>query len=641
MSRAGAGHDPGHEPGMKRLISRVAGYSRRRKQRIQIVLDALAMPLIIQLSYSLRLDVWQMGVIRSPAVYGASLVLALALLWRTGIYKAVVRAFDESFLRSLIVAVVGYAVLLLLLGETGLLGFLPRSVPFISGFLLFLYVWGSRALVRRLITRHVLGRRRGPAVLIYGAGSAGRQVLALLASSGQFCPVGFLDDAKQLRGSVVAGLPVHDGRDAERIIRRNEVAEVLLAMPSASRATRKQIIQRLEPLGVHVRSLPPLDALLTGKAGLGDIQEVDIADLLGRDPVAPRTDLFRRDIAGLSVMVTGAGGSIGAELCRQILRAGPSRLVLLEQSEYALYAIDQELRAAFPGVEIVPALGSVLERERLERLMRRQQVVTAYHAAAYKHVPLVEANPFEGVCNNTLGTHAAACAAVAAGVKTFVLISTDKAVRPTNVMGASKRLAELSLQALAQAQSGTRFCMVRFGNVLGSSGSVVPLFRRQIAAGGPLTVTHTDVTRYFMTIPEAAQLVIQAGAMGLGGDVFVLDMGEPVRIIDLARQMLRLSGLSERTPEHPEGDIEIVVTGLRPGEKLYEELLIASSAVELTEHPRILKAFERTLPLALYETLLEALVLLAERRDSAGLKALLAEQVEGYVADLKTEDVSA
>ena len=626
---------------MKSLIKPLAQLSRRRKQLVQICLDALAVPLLVQMSYSLRLDVWQMTVRQDTGVYVASMLLALGALWFSGIYKTVVRAFDEHFLKSLVQAVAAYAALLLLVGATGQVGFLPRSVPFISGFLLFLYVWGSRSLIRYLIRRHVLGHRPVHRVLIYGAGNSGQQVLAVLVASGQFQPVGFLDDARQLRNTVLAGLRVYPGKHAEQVIRRLDVTDVLLAMPAVSRAARKQIIQRLEPLGVHVRSLPPLDALMAGKVGLGDIQEVDIADLLGRDPVAPRTDLFRRDIAGLSVMVTGAGGSIGAELCRQILRAGPSRLVLLEQSEYALYVIDQELRAAFPGIEIVPALGSVLERERLERLMRRQQVATVYHAAAYKHVPLVEANPFEGVRNNSQGTHAAASAAVAAGVRTFVLISTDKAVRPTNVMGASKRLAELSLQALAQAQSGTRFCMVRFGNVLGSSGSVVPLFRRQIASGGPLTVTHAEVTRYFMTIPEAAQLVIQAGAMGRGGDVFVLDMGEPVRIIDLARQMLHLSGLSERTPERSDGDIEIVVTGLRPGEKLYEELLIASSAVEPTEHPRILKAFERAMPLALYETLLEELALLAERRDAAGLKALLSEHVEGYVADMQAEDVSA
>lgn len=626
---------------MKSLIEPLALLSRRRKQLVQILLDALAVPLLVQISYSLRLDVWQMTVRQDTGIYVASVVLALGALWFSGIYKTVVRAFDEHFLKSLVQAVAAYASLLLLLGATGWVDFLPRSVPFISGFLLFLYVWGSRSLIRYLIRRHVLGHRPVHRVLIYGAGNSGQQVLAVLVASGHFQPVGFLDDARQLRNTVLAGLRVYPGKHAEQVIRRLDVTDILLAMPSVSRAARKQIIQRLEPLGVHVRSLPPLDALMAGKVGLGDIQEVDIADLLGRDPVAPRTDLFRRDIAGLSVMVTGAGGSIGSELCRQILRAGPARLVLLEQSEYALYVIDQELRAAFPGIEIVPALGSVLERERLERLMRRQQVATVYHAAAYKHVPLVEANPFEGIRNNSQGTHAAACAAVAAGVRTFVLISTDKAVRPTNVMGASKRLAELSLQALAQAQSGTRFCMVRFGNVLGSSGSVVPLFRRQIAAGGPLTVTHAEVTRYFMTIPEAAQLVIQAGAMGQGGDVFVLDMGEPVRIIDLARQMLHLSGLSERTSEHPDGDIEIVVTGLRPGEKLYEELLIASSAVETTDHPRILKAFERAMPLALYEALLEELTQLAGRRDAAGLKALLARHVEGYVADLQAEDVSA
>ncbi len=626
---------------MRVLIRRLAVRSRRQKQVILLLVDALAMPLIVQLSYALRLDFLQINTRQDTGVYVGSLMLALSLFGLMGIYKTVVRAFDEHFLKSLISAVVAYALLLSLLGATDLLGFLPRSVPFISAFLLFLYVWGSRALIRYIIRHHVLGQRPARKVLIYGAGHSGQQVLAALVSSGQLQPVGFLDDARQLSGAVLAGLQIFPGKRAERVIRRLGVTEVLLAMPSASRATRKQIIQRLEPLGIHVRSLPPLDALMSGKVGLADIQEVDIADLLGRDPVAPRLDLFRRDIAELAVMVTGAGGSIGSELCRQILQAGPARLVLLEQSEYALYAIDQELRAAFPHAEIISALGSVLEQARLERLMHRQQISTVYHAAAYKHVPLVEANPFEGVRNNSAGTYAAAAAAVAAGVKTFVLISTDKAVRPTNVMGASKRLAELSLQAFARAQSSTRFCMVRFGNVLGSSGSVVPLFRRQIAVGGPLTVTHADVTRYFMTIPEAAQLVIQAGAMGQGGDVFVLDMGEPVRIIDLARQMIHLSGLAERTAEHPDGDIDIIVTGLRPGEKLYEELLIASSAVERTDHPRILKAFEASLPLSGVMALLDEIEVLAERRDALALRVLLQRYVEGYVPDRAGEDLSA
>ena len=624
----------------RRLFWGLQGLPRPLKQYLLAGMDAVAVPFTVQLAFSLRVENWGLRLVHDRSIFVAAIVLAIGVLAALGTYRVVVRAFDEHFLRRAIMAVALYVLLFSALGLLHVFSYLPRSVPLISGFLLFLYLWLTRTLIRAVILRGLgIGPSSGRPLLVYGAGSTGRHFVAATLGAGGYRPVGFLDDAAQLAGTLVAGLKVHPGADAERIIRSFGVKDILLAMPQASRAQRKQIIERLTPLGVHVHSLPPLEQLLSGRISQDDIQEVDIADLLGRDPVAPRMDLFHRDIAGLSVMVTGAGGSIGAELCRQILRAGPARLVLLEQSEYALYAIDQELRAAFPGVEIVPALGSVLERERLERLMRRQQVATVYHAAAYKHVPLVEANPFEGVRNNTLGTHAAACAAVAAGVRTFVLISTDKAVRPTNVMGASKRLAELSLQALAQAQSGTRFCMVRFGNVLGSSGSVVPLFRRQIAAGGPLTVTHAEVTRYFMTIPEAAQLVIQAGAMGQGGDVFVLDMGEPVRIVDLARQMLRLSGLTERSADNPEGDIEIVVTGLRPGEKLYEELLISSSIVESTEHPRILKAFERSLTNSRFEMLLEQLALVLEQRDAASLKRLLADCVEGYRSENKINDI--
>ena len=600
------------------------------------------MPFTVQLAFSLRVENWGLRLVQDRSIFAAATLLAIVVLGVLGTYKVVVRAFDEHFLRRTIVAVSIYVLLFSALGQMSVFSYLPRSVPPISGFILFLYLWLTRTVIRAVILRGLgIGPSAGRPLLVYGAGPTGRHFVAATMGAGSYRPVGFLDDAAQLTGTLVAGLKVHSGADAARVIKTFDVKDILLAMSEAPRSQRKAIIDRLTPLGVHVHSLPPLEQLMGGKISQDDIQEVDIADLLGRDPVAPQLDLFRRDIADLAVMVTGAGGSIGSELCRQLLQAGPSRLLLLEQSEYALYVIDQELRVAFPHVEIVSALGSVLEQARLERLMRRHQISTVYHAAAYKHVPLVEANPFEGVRNNAVGTYAAAAAAVAAGVKTFVLISTDKAVRPTNVMGASKRLAELSLQAFACTQSSTRFCMVRFGNVLGSSGSVVPLFRRQIATGGPLTVTHADVTRYFMTIPEAAQLVIQAGAMGHGGDVFVLDMGEPVRIINLARQMIHLSGLVERTAEHPEGDIDIVVTGLRPGEKLYEELLIASSIVEPTDHPRILKAFEASLPMSDIMGVLSEIEALAERRDASALRVLLQRYVEGYVSDQAGEDVSA
>ena len=463
---------------------------------------------------------------------------------------------------------------------------------------------------------------------------AGRQTFAALRAAPEYFVVGFFDDDASLVGTTVQGLRVHAGKDFARINQTLEVNEVLIALPSASRTRRREVIERLEPLKIRVRSLPGFTQLVNGQVSISDINEVDVADLLGRDAVPPSPELMAKDVTGKRVMVTGAGGSIGSELCRQLITAKPSLLILWELTEYALYHIEQELKGIADGVQIVPILGSVLHQERMTNVLRHYQIETVYHAAAYKHVPLVEWNPFEGIVNNSVGTLRSAKSAMAAGVETFVLISTDKAVRPTNVMGASKRLAELSLQALAALPNvKTRFCMVRFGNVLGSSGSVVPLFREQIAKGGPVTVTHPDVTRYFMTIPEASQLVIQAGAMGKGGDVFVLDMGEPVRIVDLARKMINLSGMSSRDGDG-DGDIEIRYSGLRPGEKLYEELLIGSNVVTGTEHPRIMRAVEALLPMPVLEQLLDDIHQAAQEYDVVRLKELLAQYVEGYVPDM-------
>jgi len=629
---------------MKSTLLLLQAMPRRLKQAVLLAGDLAMIPLLLFLALCLRLDGFSRALHFSASLYLiAALVGGLALLV-SGVYRTVVRAFDEHFLNSLVIAVCTYALAMYVMTSVGMID-MPRSTTVVSGFFMFLWVWASRGLIRRVLLRALnLPQKRKP-MLIYGAGRAGRQFLAVALQSPEYRPVAFLDDSRELAGTMVSGLPVFDGKRAAELVGRYDIKDIIIALPSASRARRREVIEALEPLGVHVRALPGLDRLMSGQVSMGDVQEVDIADLLGRDAVSPNASLFARNIQGFSVMVSGAGGSIGSELCRQILNAGPRRLVLLELNEFALYAIDRELRAAWPGVEIVPVLGSVMDQVRLERLMRRQGVNTVYHAAAYKHVPLVEANPFEGVRNNAIGTYRAACAARAAGVSTFVLISTDKAVRPTNVMGASKRLSELALQALAQtppAPGGvaTRFCMVRFGNVLGSSGSVVPLFRRQIAKGGPITVTHAEVTRYFMTIPEAAQLVIQAGAMGKGGDVFVLDMGEPVRIMDLARKMIHLSGLCERSESNPNGDIEIAVTGLRPGEKLYEELLIGDHNIEGTDHPRILRAFERSLTQAELDEVFVEVERLAVIRDTLGLKRLLLEHVEGYVPDYTAEDVS-
>lgn len=618
---------------MKASLLRLFGMSRRSKQAILVLADLLALPVLFVFALIVRYDTLYPpilpGVPFGPLVVGA---LCVSVLAACGVYRAVVRAFDEKLLQDLLLSV-GAVIILLSLGiALGLLP-MPRSTPLTFGFFMFLWVWATRSVIRRLIRFLVQLQAPVTRVAIYGAGAAGRQLLAALRASHEYFPVAFFDDGPGMPGSTVLGLRVYAGRDFARVHGPLGVDEVLLAMPSASRSRRREIIDTLEPFRVRVRTLPGLTKVVGGEVSISDIREVDITDLLGRDPVPPSPELMARDITGKHVMVTGAGGSIGSELCRQIIAAKPASLVLWELSEYALYAIEQELRRMAGDIPLIAVLGSVLHQDRMTQIMRHYRIDTVYHAAAYKHVPLVEWNPFEGIMNNSVGTFRAAKAAVAAGVSTFVLISTDKAVRPTNVMGASKRLAELALQALAaEPDINTRFCMVRFGNVLGSSGSVVPLFRQQIASGGPVTVTHPDVTRYFMTIPEAAQLVIQAGAMGEGGDVFVLDMGESVKIVDLARKMIRLSGMEVREPASPDGDIEIVFTGLRPGEKLYEELLIGSN-VTGTAHPRIMRAMESRLPLQEVEQLFAQMREAARYHDIDGLRDMLLRVVEGYRPD--------
>lgn len=463
---------------------------------------------------------------------------------------------------------------------------------------------------------------------------AGAQTAAALAMSGQHMLLAFADDDPAKKGRSINGVQVHEGTDVPDLVGKLGVTDILLALPSVSRERRNRIIENLRHLPVHIRTLPGMADLTSGRVTVQDFRELDIEDLLGRDPVPPDAVLLARDLTHKSVLVTGAGGSIGSELCRQILRQQPSRLLLLDHSEYALYSIHQELeqQCRMEGlvVDLLPMLGSVNHEPRLREICESHRPHTIYHAAAYKHVPMVEANPAEGVRNNVLGTLNMARVARNCGVVRFVLVSTDKAVRPTNIMGASKRMAELVLQAMAaDADSGTCFSMVRFGNVLGSSGSVVPLFRRQIEAGGPLTVTHAEVTRYFMTIPEAAQLVLQAGAMATGGEVFVLDMGEPVRILDLAHRMVELSGLSVRDAAHPHGDIEIAITGLRPGEKLYEELLIGENPVS-TSHPRIMKAHESCLTWLELLPQLQRLQGAAEAGDEVGIRAVFKDCVHGF-----------
>jgi FlaA1/EpsC-like NDP-sugar epimerase len=448
-----------------------------------------------------------------------------------------------------------------------------------------------------------------------------------------FEPVAFVDDRAALRGSQINGLSVYSPDDLPQLVVTRQIERVLLAMPSASHRRRREVLAGLEPLSVHVQSLPDLADIISGKARIDELREVDVCDLLGRDPVPPNPHLFASCISRKSVMVTGAGGSIGSELCRQILRVAPTRLVLFEMSELALYNIERELQEIAAreqaDVEIVPLLGNANDRERVREVLITYAVQTVYHAAAYKHVPIVEHNVIRGIHNNVICTWNAAQAALETGVETFVLISTDKAVNPTNVMGATKRLAELVLQGLQERTTSTRFCMVRFGNVLGSSGSVVPLFQEQIRRGGPVTVTHPQVIRYFMTIPEAAQLVIQAGSMAKGGDVFVLDMGRPVRIDDLARRMINLMGLSVRDPSNPEGDIEITYTGLRSAEKLFEELLIGNNITK-TDHPMIMRAMEHSIPWSRMQQLLESLNAALQSSDCGRALAFLRESVAEY-----------
>ncbi|MBY8061200.1 polysaccharide biosynthesis protein [Vibrio fluvialis] len=540
-----------------------------------------------------------------PYLLSTVIVVTILCFTRLGLYRAILRYLT---FHALAVVSVGT---LISTASVAIAAFyfnapVPRSLPIIYGTFLCLLCGGSRLIVRVLVSG-INGKGR-KVVLIYGAGSAGRQLAIALRNSENYKVAGFIDNDKTLENTVIMGMQVHDISRAAYLVEKHGVKQVLLAVPSASRARRKKILESLMELSAEVLTVPDMKDIVEGKASIDQLKDVAIEDLLGRDPVTPQQSLMEANILGKVVMVTGAGGSIGSELCRQIVRHKPTALVLFELSEFGLYQIDRELNQLIQdeglSVEVIPLLGSVQRINRLMVTMKSFNVQTVYHAAAYKHVPLVEYNVVEGVRNNVFGTYYTAQAAIEAGVESFVLISTDKAVRPTNVMGTTKRMAELGLQALAEQEKskskGTRFCMVRFGNVLGSSGSVVPLFKRQIEAGGPITVTHPDIIRYFMTIPEAAQLVIQAGAMGKGGDVFVLDMGDPVRITDLAVNLIQLSGLEVKDEQHPYGDIAIEFTGLRPGEKLYEELLIGDN-VEETAHERIMTAKERYLTLVEFE----------------------------------------
>ena len=647
-----------------KLRARLVKLPRRYKRLLQVATDVLLVWGALWLAFVVRLgDAKSIDPLGGHAwLFAVAPVIAIPLFIRFGMYRAVMRYFGNDALLSIAKAVSLSALILALAvyWRQAPQALIPRSMVFNYWWLSLMLIGGLRLLMRQYFMGdwYVVGRNLPfigandglPRVAIYGAGAAGNQLAGALRQGRAMRPVAFIDDDGTIANRVIAGLKVYKPKHLQQMLDETGATEILLAIPSASRGRRREILGTLEPFPLHVRSVPGFMDLASGRVTVEDIQEVDIADLLGRDAVAPRAELFERCIRGNVVMVTGAGGSIGSELCRQILTSKPVTLILFEHSEFNLYSIQQELerwiKREARDVLLVPILGSVRNADRLLNVLRTWKVDTIYHAAAYKHVPMVEHNVAEGVLNNVLGTLLTAQAAIQAGVQHFVLISTDKAVRPTNVMGSTKRLAEMVLQALSREPAPqlfggldgvpqvnhTRFTMVRFGNVLGSSGSVIPLFREQIKRGGPVTVTHPKITRYFMTIPEAAQLVIQAGSMGQGGDVFVLDMGEPVRIAELAKKMITLSGLSVRSEKSPHGDIAIEYSGLRPGEKLYEELLIGDN-VTPTEHPMIMRANEDHLSWDEFRLALEELLGAVEADDFQRVRQILRSTVDGYAPE--------
>jgi len=610
---------------------------RRAKQLCALLSDMLVLPAACWMALVLHtgdvfgvLDTYWLQCLLVP-------VVSVPIMIKLGLYRAVIRYMGHMALWVSFKAVV-FSVLAWWLGLRLLHLPMPAEVFVIYAFIAVTLIVGSRLYVRWLIRRFAAGEGRAKKpeiVVLYGAGRAGVQVATGLVPSPDLQVVAFIDDDPHKQGTEIIGLRVHLPDSLPLLMQRYGVDTVLLAISGLSRAERRRLVERMSHYPVTVKVVPGVSELASGDISIADIREVDVIDLLGRDAVEPVPSLMAACIRDKTVMVTGAGGSIGSELCRQIVQQKPARLVLFELSEFALYSIEAELKQLLSehgcNVELIPILGSVTDQAHLLRVMQRFDISTVYHAAAYKHVPMVEYNMAAGIRNNILGTWRTAAAAIEAGVERFVLVSTDKAVRPTNVMGASKRVAELVLQALSERQGaeGTRFVMVRFGNVLGSSGSVIPLFRRQIEQGGPITVTHPNITRYFMTIPEAAALVVQAGAMGQGGDVFVLDMGSPVRIQDLAREMILLAGLSVRDERNPEGDIEITFTGLRPGEKLYEELLIGENVTD-TEHPMIMRASEEYITWEQLEPALLAMQRSTDENDCAALRAMLQALVSGY-----------
>lgn len=632
-----------HPSSLSRMAEWLLQLPRPVKQAILLLGDYCISIVCLFFALSLRQGV--LDVNASPLLVSLYALVPILGLYVVGFYRGVTRIFFDTDMRRVLKLFVLILIIFTVVYLFDFITSIPRSVPLLYLFMLFIWLWGSRLFLRDLLLR-LQGKPvyqdlskttiKRDNVLIYGAGASGTALLEALHDSPRYQVAAFIDDDNRLTGGHILNRKIYPATEIKQRVEELKVAQVFLAMPSVNRQRRREIINDLTNLSVKIKELPSLQDIAEGKVSVSTMRRVDILDVLNRQTVEPNEQLLEKNITGKNVLVTGAGGSIGSELCRQIIKHQPNYLVLYELSEYALYAIHQELLAwqkqhpESQSVEIFALLGNVTNADRLYKIFNKHNIETVYHAAAYKHVPIVEFNPFEGAVNNAKGTYHCVKAAIDSGVETFVLISTDKAVRPTNIMGASKRLAELVCQGFSNQHPKTKISMVRFGNVLGSSGSVVPLFTKQIAQGGPITVTHPEVTRYFMTIPEAANLVIQAGAMAQGGEVFVLDMGDPVKIVDLARRMIHLSGYQVKDEQHPEGDIEIVFSGLRPGEKLYEELIIGDDNIESTQHPLIMQAREHSFDLKEIEDTLDELNIRSQQHDVDWLKQQFKHYVEGY-----------
>ncbi|MDA8691934.1 polysaccharide biosynthesis protein [Candidatus Pseudothioglobus singularis] len=620
------------------MISNILSLSRNNKQIIIITIDSVIVILALLISFSLRLDyLYFPSGLLAILIFGSPLVAIPIFFW-FHLYSSIIRYIGFEALWSIVQAVSLFALLWGILGFMAGVGGIPRSVILINWIvaigMILTFRFSARWILNKKLTFNNSNKKN---VAIYGAGSAGRQLSFALKHAQEYNHVAFIDDNEQIQGHSIHGVKVYSPSNLESLINKKQIEEFLLAIPSVSRIRRSQIIEYLEPFALTVRSMPSVSELAQGKVQVDKLRKINISDLLGREQSKAQTSLLKVKILNKVVLVTGAGGSIGSELCRQIISIKPKKLILFEINEFSLYKIEEELKKLQNAIEIIPILGSIRDQKRVESICINLKVETIYHSAAYKHVPLVEFNQSEGVLNNVIGTMSVAQAAINTNVNTFVLISTDKAVRPSNTMGATKRVAELILQAFSKLPNNTCFTMVRFGNVLNSSGSVIPLFQKQIESGGPITVTDIDIVRFFMTIPEAVELVIQAGAMGTGGEVFVLDMGEPVKIYDLAKKMIQLSGLHIKDTKNPDGDIAIKITGLRPGEKLYEELLIDENSME-TDNPLIMKAEEKMLDWVILEPYIEDLHQSALKFDNNKVRELLIKVVPEFKPQSSTLD---